>query len=131
MWETYPFKENEVVAFKTSVCFVDSVAELFGTLGGGATVCTFPPSLCADPEALVRLTTVSPVCVEMLAQVEALRGAGITRITVTPSLLSSLLQVYRSSLCDQLPGASLARPLVLILVFSARHVDCKWRGPDK
>lgn len=61
MWESYPFREREVVAFKTSVSFVDSVAELFGTLGGGATVAAFPPNLCSNPEALVKLTAASLV----------------------------------------------------------------------
>ena len=47
----------QVVAFKTSIGFVDSVWEVLGTLGGGGTVSVIPAAACKDPEQLVPCST--------------------------------------------------------------------------
>eukprot|EP00658_Telonema_sp_P-2_P004615 TRINITY_DN11713_c0_g1_i1.p1 TRINITY_DN11713_c0_g1~~TRINITY_DN11713_c0_g1_i1.p1 ORF type:complete len:303 (-),score=73.49 TRINITY_DN11713_c0_g1_i1:79-987(-) len=74
MWNTFAFKTDEVVAFKTSLQFVDSVCEVFGTIGGGSQLVVMPKETAQDPEELVT----------------ALRAAAVTRITLTPSLLKVL-----------------------------------------
>lgn len=78
---------------RTPSCFVDFVAEVFCPLLAGVPLFLVPDGAHADPLLLV------PALVE----------ARVTRITLTPSLLASLLRT----------AASYARPLLPDL-----HVSC-------
>jgi surfactin family lipopeptide synthetase A len=42
MWRSYPFTDKEVVICKTSICFVDSVWEMFGAMAAAAKVVMAP-----------------------------------------------------------------------------------------
>ena len=76
MWKKYPFDaDGEVVVLLTSLCFVDSVFEIFGALGRGAAVLAIPRSMRADTDALLREAHLRKV----------------TRITVVPSMLRSIV----------------------------------------
>jgi amino acid adenylation domain-containing protein len=75
MWRAYPFQAGEVCAQKTSLSFVDSVAEIFGPLLQGVSVVVIPDETVNDPDELVR-------------QLAAQR---ITRIVVVPSQLGAIL----------------------------------------
>ena len=75
MWEVYPFKEGERVLQKTSYCFLDSLFETFGTIGGGADVIIAPPKARKD-------------VIEMSRMID---DYGITRLILIPSLLQLLL----------------------------------------
>jgi amino acid adenylation domain-containing protein len=75
MWKEYPFQAGEVCAQRTSLSFVDSIAEIFGPLLGGMTIFVIPDDTVVDVEALARQLT----------------NAHVTRIVVVPSLLGALL----------------------------------------
>jgi amino acid adenylation domain-containing protein len=75
MWENYPFAAGEVSCQKTSLNFVDSVWEIFGSLLQGVPSVIIPDEILKDPVKLV----------EVLSQQE------VTRITVVPSLLRMIL----------------------------------------
>jgi amino acid adenylation domain-containing protein len=77
MWKAYPFREDEVCAQRTSLSFVDSVAEIFGPLLQGVPIFVIPDESVIDTDELVRL----------------LATRGITRIVVVPSQLSAMLDV--------------------------------------
>ncbi|WP_373526933.1 amino acid adenylation domain-containing protein [Nostoc sp.] len=75
MWETYPFTEGEVCCQKTSLNFVDSVWEIFGSLLQG-----------------VKTVIVGDRIVKNLPQfVETLANHNVTRLVLVPSLLRVLL----------------------------------------
>lgn len=71
-----PFGPDDVACHKTSLSFVDSVAELFRPLSEGVATVVVPPDVVPDPRRLVEL----------------LEDAGVTRIVVVPSLLRALSQ---------------------------------------
>ncbi|MEM8862175.1 MAG: amino acid adenylation domain-containing protein, partial [Chloroflexota bacterium] len=83
---TYPFEGDEVVAGKTSLGFVDSVAEIFGTLCLGGTLAMIPDKFVRDPDALVG----------------QLAKHAVTRMIVVPSLLRVMLE-SNASLEEKLP----------------------------
>jgi amino acid adenylation domain-containing protein len=86
MWRAYPFAEDEVMAQKTSLSFLDSFWEMFGSLTQGIPVAILPHSLMLEPEELVR----------------TLGQQKVTRIVLVPSLLKLLLDTI-PDLADRLP----------------------------
>lgn len=74
-WCALPFARGEVVAHKTSLGFVDHLAEVVGTLLAGCALSVLPDALVRDPCALVR----------------ALAAERVSRLVVVPALLVSLL----------------------------------------
>ncbi|MCX2492861.1 aminotransferase class V-fold PLP-dependent enzyme [Pedobacter sp. PF22-3] len=78
-WEQYPYQAGEVCCFKTNLSFVDHVAELFSPLLKGIPLVVFPDHVVSNPEVLTN----------------ALMEHQISRITLVPSLLQSLLQVKK------------------------------------
>jgi amino acid adenylation domain-containing protein len=90
MWRQYPFARDERCCIKTSVAFGDSVAEIFAPLLAGV------PNLLMPQDALTdhRLFT------------ELLRSGRVSRITLVPSLLRTLLDT-QPGLAGYLPALSL------------------------
>jgi amino acid adenylation domain-containing protein len=86
MWETYPFEAEEICCQKTSLSFVDSLWEIFGTLGGGAKVVIIPDDVVKDVHQLVRV----------------LDTENVTRIVLVPSLLRLILEA-EDDLQEKLP----------------------------
>lgn len=78
MWDTYPFNNGEVVCHKTTCGFVDSIAEIWGTLLAGI------PLVIASQETVL----------DLFEFVELLRKSRVSRLTLVPSLLLSLLDHY-------------------------------------
>ncbi|MEP6915274.1 MAG: amino acid adenylation domain-containing protein, partial [Acidobacteriota bacterium] len=76
MWEAYPFGEDEVCCQKTSLSFVDAIAEIFSPLLGGAPLVMIPDEVVKEPSALV----------------EFLSDHRVTRLVLVPSLLDVLLK---------------------------------------
>ena len=81
MWKAYPFQTGEICAQRTSLSFVDSIAEIFGPLLQGASILVIPDETVIDPDELVR-------------QLAAQR---ITRIVVVPSQLGAILDACPES----------------------------------
>jgi amino acid adenylation domain-containing protein len=75
MWRTYPFAAGEVCCHKTSLNFVDSVAELFGPLLCGIATVIVPDDATSDPARLAGV----------------LGSSSVTRVVVVPSQLRGLL----------------------------------------
>ena len=75
-WNTYPYQENEVCCHKTSISFVDHVAEIFSPLLKGV------PLLILTNEEVVNVTTFTKL----------VDSFGISRITLVPSLLRIFIQ---------------------------------------
>ena len=75
MWDEYPFAEDEICCQKTSLSFLDSLAEIFS------------PLLCGMPCVILR-DSVAKFSDGLLSAVER---ESITRLVVVPSLLRSLL----------------------------------------
>jgi amino acid adenylation domain-containing protein len=76
MWEEFPFAAGEVGVLKTSINFVDAIAETFGPLLAGVPSLVLGDDVARDP----------------LAMVAALHEAKVTRIVVVPSLLRVMLE---------------------------------------
>jgi amino acid adenylation domain-containing protein len=76
MWKRYPFQSSDVCCHKTSLSFVDSVAELFVPLLRGVPVVVVPDEAVRDVHELVQV----------------LEEKGISRIVVVPSLLDAMLR---------------------------------------
>jgi amino acid adenylation domain-containing protein len=77
MWRAWPFAADAVCCQKTSLGFVDSVAELFVPLPRGVPTVIVPDEVAKDPSRLVDL----------------LASARVTRLVLVPSLLRDLLEV--------------------------------------
>jgi amino acid adenylation domain-containing protein len=77
MWKAYPFEAGEVCSQKTSLNFVDSVAEIFVPLLQGVPTVIVPDAVVKDPLALVHL----------------LAAERVTRIVLVPSLLRAILSI--------------------------------------
>jgi len=77
MWNTYPFEPGEVCCQKTSLSFVDSIAEIFVPLLKGIPIVILPDEVVKNPPRLV----------------EALAEASVTRLVLVPSLLRDVLEV--------------------------------------
>ncbi|MCC5608946.1 amino acid adenylation domain-containing protein [Nostoc sp. CHAB 5834] len=86
MWETYPFTEGEVCCQKTSLNFVDSVWEIFGSLLQGVKTVIVGDRIVKNPPQFV----------------ETLANHNVTRLVLVPSLLRVLLDTD-SELQNQLP----------------------------
>jgi amino acid adenylation domain-containing protein len=77
MWDVYPFAAGEVCCQKTSLNFVDSVAEIFVPMLQGVPTVIVPDGVVKDPAALVSL----------------LSAEHVTRIVLVPSLLRAILNL--------------------------------------
>lgn len=75
MWETYPFDNDEVCCFKTSISFVDAIAELFLPLMKGMKTVIFSNEDVRDVSRFVSM----------------LEKFSVTRVVLVPSYLSVLL----------------------------------------
>ncbi|MEL4898615.1 amino acid adenylation domain-containing protein [Crocosphaera sp. Alani8] len=75
MWEKLPFADDEVCAQKTSISFVDHVAEIFSPLLQGIPLIIVPDKIRGDVLALMNL----------------LKEKNITRIVLVPSLLKAMI----------------------------------------
>ncbi|PMB52380.1 non-ribosomal peptide synthetase [Fischerella thermalis CCMEE 5201] len=78
MWETYPFTQKEVCCQKTSLNFVDSVWEIFGSLLRGIPTVIIPDTIVKDSQKFV----------------ETLASNEVTRLILVPSLLRVLLDTH-------------------------------------
>ncbi|RAJ26896.1 aminotransferase class V-fold PLP-dependent enzyme [Pedobacter cryoconitis] len=78
-WQQYPYEKGEVCCFKTNLGFVDHVAELFSPLLQGVPLVLLPDNISSNPEMLMN---------EVISH-------NISRITLVPSLLQSLLQIKK------------------------------------
>ncbi|MCI5144115.1 MAG: aminotransferase class V-fold PLP-dependent enzyme [Candidatus Electrothrix sp. AR3] len=76
MWEKLPFGKNEVCCQKTSINFVDHVAEIFSPLLQGIPLVMVPDDIRSDVFALISLMNIQK----------------ISRIVLVPSLLKSMLE---------------------------------------
>jgi amino acid adenylation domain-containing protein len=86
MWRAYPFAEDDVCCQKTSLNFVDSVAEIFVPLLQGIPAVIIPDDVVQDPSRLV----------------DSVGTAAVTRLVLVPSLLRDILAL--DNLRDRLPG---------------------------
>jgi amino acid adenylation domain-containing protein len=75
MWSAYPFRVGEICAHRTSLSFVDSIAEIFGPLLQGVSIFVIPDETIIDPDELARQLAIHR----------------ITRIMVVPSQLAEIL----------------------------------------
>ena len=75
MWKAYPFRAGEICAQRTSLSFVDSVAEIFGPMLQGVSIFVLPDETVMDSDELAR----------------QLATQRITRIVVVPSQLGAIL----------------------------------------
>jgi amino acid adenylation domain-containing protein len=87
MWTHYPYQQGEVCCQKTSLSFVDAIAEVFSPLLQGVPGVILPDSVVKNPDSLV----------------EELARHRVSRIVLVPSLLSAVLQV-EESLHSRLPA---------------------------
>jgi amino acid adenylation domain-containing protein len=90
MWEAYPFRIDEICAQKTSLSFVDSVAEIFCPLLQGVPILVLPDETVMDSDDLIRQLTTQQ----------------ITRIVLVPSQLDEILDACLHS-GTQLPALRL------------------------
>ena len=86
MWHAYPFQDNEVCCQKTSLCFIDSLWELFGSILQGVPLVIIPEHTVQNPHMLV----------------QTLSDFRVTRTVSVPSLLRELLNLY-TDLQQRLP----------------------------
>lgn len=90
MWQRYPFTNKDVCCQKTSVGFVDLIAEILGPVLGGAPLVILDREERRDP----------------IRMVDALRNHGVTRLIAVPSLLKVLLDLH-PPLAETAPDLSL------------------------
>lgn len=88
MWERYGFGEEEVCCQKTSLGFVDSVWEIFGSLLAGTKTVLIPEDLVKDVRGLI----------------EVLADEGVSRIVLVPSLLRAVLDSGGKEIGERLKG---------------------------
>ena len=81
MWKAYPFRAGEICAQRTSLSFVDSVAEIFAPLLQGVSIFVLPDESVVDSDELTRQLAIQ----------------GITRIVVVPSQLGHILDACSHS----------------------------------
>ena len=77
MWGVFPFKHGDVVCFKTSVLFVDSIWEIFGSILKGTPLVIPSSDAARDPRLLSSF----------------IRRHQVTHLTATPTLLQHLLEL--------------------------------------
>ena len=90
MRKHYPFQPREVCCQKTSISFVDSIAELLAPILSGVPVAVIPEADSKNPERLIGL----------------LKAHRITRIVLVPSLLSAIMEA-EDDLAHELPDLKL------------------------
>ena len=90
MWKTFAYEPSDVCCLKTSLSFVDSVAEIFGPLLQGVSLVVVSDEGANDLRRLV----------------EVLSTRQVTRIVVVPSLLRALHDSYED-LGERLPRLKL------------------------
>lgn len=121
MWKQFPFEEGEVVAHRTSLAFVDSVWEIFGTLLAGAALLIVPqvetlspspfssPSRSYPPPSALQFSprpwssSLTPFSGQRLQEtiydpkafIALLRAKKATRFSCVPSYLDLLLSWLR------------------------------------
>lgn len=78
MWRDYPYQAGDICALKTTVNFVDAVAELWSPLLSGVPSAIIAPGDSKDVYRLVR----------------ALAKHGVTHLIAVPSLLRSMTEAY-------------------------------------
>ena len=86
MWEEFPFEAGEVCCQKTSLSFLDSAWEIFGTMSKGVPVRIIKTEVVKDVDKFVR----------------TLAEENVTRIVLVPSLLRLMLDSY-PDLQERLP----------------------------
>jgi amino acid adenylation domain-containing protein len=79
MWREFPFEAGERTAHRTNLGFVDSVAEIWGSLLSGVPLVIVEPAAVADIDALISI----------IARNE------VSRIVMVPSLLRAVLSAGR------------------------------------
>ncbi len=77
MWEAYPYEPGERCCQKTTLSFVDAVAEIFSPLLSGLSLVVVDEATAKDAQALARLVS----------------QQGVTRLVVVPSLLRAFLEL--------------------------------------
>jgi amino acid adenylation domain-containing protein len=77
-WSELPFADGEVVSYRTSLGFVDAVAELFVPLLGGRPSLVVPEDVAADTTRLLAL----------------FRRERVTRVLFTPTFLAAILDAH-------------------------------------
>ena len=80
-WNTYPFQEGEVCCQKTSLSFVDHIAEIFSPLLNGVPLVIFKNEEILDVSVMA----------------ERMMEHGVSRITLVPSLLQSLIAIKKAN----------------------------------
>ena len=78
-WKTYPFGENETCCLQSSIGFVDSTWDIFGTLLAGARLALYNHEVSVNVEDL---------CYQC-------SDSHVTRITLVPSFLKELIRLAR------------------------------------
>ena len=86
MWQHYPPQPQEVWCQKTSLSFVDAVAEIWGALLSGVPLVIAPADAVQDPRKLMKV----------------LENHKVTRIVLVPSLLGMLLEQADEATLDYL-----------------------------
>ena len=82
MWDTYPYSENDICCHRTSIGFVDHIAEIVNPLLKGVPIVIVTENEAGNTEQLV----------------DILIEHKITRILIVPSLLQSILQINTEKL---------------------------------
>lgn len=91
-WEQLPFNSDAITCFKTSLLFVDSIVEIFGSLLRLVSLVISPRSVTTNPESFVNL----------------LEEYQVTRLVMVPSMLRSILfYTSISGGCARLPSLKL------------------------
>lgn len=80
MWRTYPFEEDDICCHKTSLCFVDSVCEIFSPLLKGVPLVIIPNKVLLDINKLLQF----------------LAANKITRITLVPTMMNIIVDEYEN-----------------------------------
>ncbi len=75
-WKQMPYGENEVCALKTSISFVDSIAEVLAPILQGTPLALIPTESQCDPESFAN----------------SIKKQGITRLVMVPSLMETLVE---------------------------------------
>lgn len=99
MWRSYPFAPDEICCQKTTLSFVDSVAEILAPLLQGVPIVILPDDAVRDPEALVA----------------SLAKEKITRLLLVPSLLRAVL--------NRFPGLQSHVPRLKLLITSGEALS--------
>ena len=108
MARVYPFGDAEICCQKTSLSFVDAVAEIFGPLLAGVRLVVIPEPVVKDPPRLI--------C--------SLASHGVSRIVLVPSLLSAILDTD-DDLAEKLPALKLwvSSGEILLRSLAARFLE--------